>query len=46
LLRKTFKTASSLNARLRPPAITEIEIEPVDLRIYDQFLEHEEVLLS
>ena len=35
-----------VKARLRPPAITEIEIEPVDLRIYDQFLEHEEVLLS
>lgn len=35
-----------VKARLRPPAVTEIEIEPVDLRIYDQLLEHEEVLLS
>jgi len=35
-----------VKARLRPPAVTEIEIEPVDLRLYDQFLEHEEVLLS
>ena len=34
-----------IKARLRPPAITEIEIQPVDLRIYDQLLEHEEVLV-
>ena len=35
-----------VKAQLQPPAVTEIEIEPVDLRLYDQFLEHEEVLLS
>lgn len=34
-----------VKARLRPPAVTEIEIAPVDLRIYDQLLEHEEVLV-
>jgi hypothetical protein len=34
-----------VKAGLRPPAITEIAIEPVDLRIYDQLLEHEEVLV-
>jgi hypothetical protein len=26
--------------------VTEIEIAPVDLRIYDQLLEYEEVLVS
>ena len=35
-----------VKARLRPPAVTEIEIAPVDLRIYDQLLEYEEVLVS
>lgn len=34
-----------VKARLRPPAITEIEIEPVDLKIYDQLLEYEEALV-
>jgi hypothetical protein len=34
-----------VKAGLRPPAITEIAIEPVDLRIYDQLLEHEEILV-
>ena len=34
-----------VKAGLRPTAITEIAIEPVDLRIYDQLLEHEEVLV-
>lgn len=34
-----------VQARLRPPAITEIEVEPVDLTLYDQLLEHEEALV-
>ena len=34
-----------VKAGLRPPAITEIAIEPVDLRIYDQLLEYEEALV-
>ena len=38
----TVKTM--IQARLRPPAITEIEVEPVDLTIYDQLLEYEEAL--
>jgi hypothetical protein len=37
--------AERVKARLRPPAVTEIEIAPVDLRIYDQLLEYEEVLV-
>jgi len=34
-----------VKARLRPPAVTEIEIAPVDLRMYDQLLEYQEVLV-
>jgi hypothetical protein len=34
-----------VKAGLRPPAITEIAIEPVDLRIYDELLEYEEALV-
>ena len=37
--------AERVKAGLQPPAITEIAIEPVDLRIYDQLLEHEEILV-
>lgn len=29
---------------LQPPAVTDVEVEPVDLRIYDQLLEYQEVL--
>jgi len=29
---------------LQPPAVTEVAVEPVDLRIYDQLLEYQEVL--
>ncbi len=29
---------------LRPPAVTDVEVEQVDLRIYDQLLEYQEVL--
>lgn len=34
-----------VKAQLRPPAVTEIEIKPVDLRIYDQLLEYQEALV-
>lgn len=37
--------AERVKARLRPPAVTEVEIAPVDLRIYDQLLEYGEVLV-
>jgi hypothetical protein len=33
-----------VTSRLQPPPITEIEVDQVDLRIYDQLLEHQEVL--
>ena len=33
-----------VKSSLQPPAITDIEVEQVDLRIYDQLLEHQEVL--
>jgi hypothetical protein len=33
-----------VTSSLRPPAITDIEVDQVDLRIYDQLLEHQEVL--
>ncbi len=29
---------------LQPPAVTDVQVEPVDLRIYDQLLEYQEVL--
>jgi hypothetical protein len=29
---------------LQPPAVTDVAVEPVDLRIYDQLLEYQEVL--
>ena len=29
---------------LQPPAVTDVEVEPVDLRIYDQLLDYQEVL--
>jgi transposase len=29
---------------LQPPAVTDVKVEPVDLRIYDQLLEYQEVL--
>jgi hypothetical protein len=28
---------------LQPPAVTDVQVEPVDLRIYDQLLEYQEV---
>ena len=34
-----------IKARLRPPAVTEVEIAPVDLRMYDQLLEYQEALV-
>jgi hypothetical protein len=34
-----------VQGRLRPPAITEIEVEPVDLTLYDRLLEYEEALV-
>jgi hypothetical protein len=34
-----------VTSRLQPPPITEIEVDQVDLRIYDQLLEHQEVLV-
>jgi Mu transposase, C-terminal domain len=34
-----------VKARLRPPAVTEVEIAPVDLRMYDQLLEYQEALV-
>jgi hypothetical protein len=34
-----------VKARLRPPAVTQIEIAPVDLRTYDQLLEYQEALV-
>jgi hypothetical protein len=33
-----------VQAQLRPPAVTELEVEPVDLTVYDQLLEYEEAL--
>jgi hypothetical protein len=29
---------------LRPPAVTDVEVEQVDLTVYDQLLEYQEVL--
>jgi hypothetical protein len=37
--------AERVKAGLRPPAVTEIEIAPVDLRVYDQLLEYQETLV-
>jgi hypothetical protein len=37
--------AERVKAGLRPPAVTEIEIAPVDLRAYDQLLEYQEALI-
>jgi len=37
--------AERVKARLRPPEVTQIEIAPVDLRIYDQLLEYQEALV-
>ena len=34
-----------VKARLRPPAVTEVEIAPVDLSLYDQLLEYGEALV-
>jgi transposase len=30
---------------LQPPAVTDVEVEPVDLRIYDQLLKYQEALM-
>jgi hypothetical protein len=29
---------------LQPPAVTDVQVEQVDLRVYDQLLEYQEVL--
>jgi hypothetical protein len=34
-----------VTSHLQPPPITDIEVDQVDLRIYDQLLEHQEVLV-
>jgi len=33
-----------VTSSLQPPAITDIEVDQVDLRIYDQLLERQEIL--
>ena len=34
-----------VTSRLQPPPLTDIEVDQVDLRIYDQLLEYQEVLV-
>ena len=40
-----FKIVEAMvKSHLQPPAITEVEVDQVDLRIYDQLLEYQEAL--
>ena len=34
-----------VKSQLEPPAVTDVEVEQVDLRIYDQLLEYQETLM-
>jgi hypothetical protein len=34
-----------VKSQLEPPAVTDVEVEQVDLRIYDQLLQYQEVLM-
>jgi hypothetical protein len=34
-----------VKSQLEPPAVTDVEVEQVDLRIYDQLLEYQEALM-
>jgi hypothetical protein len=36
--------AAMVESGLRPPPVTEVEVEPVDLTVYDQLLEYQEAL--
>jgi len=34
-----------VKSQLEPPAVTDVKVEQVDLRIYDQLLEYQEALM-
>jgi hypothetical protein len=34
-----------VKSQLEPPAVTDVEVEQVDLRIYDQLLQYQEALM-